>query len=155
MMALRAGLFYVTWYPRLWLPSFTCLQTQHLSCANRCHLRFIARASKKLARRLFHTMAIYQVKLEKEQLLLANFVDIGTDLFAMAASLSQAEHLLATGKASPELQDVVDLFCRQARQRIKTHFRKPCQTPTKLLGKVSTQLLKGKLDWMISGIIKP
>lgn len=40
-------------------------------------------------------MAKFGPKLEFEQLILANFVDIGVDLFTMASSLAYAEAYLA------------------------------------------------------------
>jgi hypothetical protein len=39
-------------------------------------------------------MGRYQTKLEEEQLILANYVDIGVDLFVMASCLSYAEYCL-------------------------------------------------------------
>ncbi|MGE4170456.1 MAG: acyl-CoA dehydrogenase family protein [Candidatus Margulisiibacteriota bacterium] len=153
-LGLDAFCFYALWYPKQWVSLPKAYGTQHLNCKNRKHLRFIHKTSKKLARSLFHTMALYQTRLEKEQLLLAQFVDIGTDLFAMASSLSRAEALLAKG-GDETIQDVVDLFCRQARKRIRGHFKAVCCNSTRSLETVSKHLLKGKLDWMIHGIIKP
>jgi alkylation response protein AidB-like acyl-CoA dehydrogenase len=151
----KAGLFYVWWYPKQWfrLPKF--YKTKHLDCRNTCHLNYIADTSKTLARRLFHTMARYQVKLEKEQLILAAYVDIGTELFAMASSLSRAEALLASGEADPAVLDVVDLYCKEAKRRIKRHFASVCCNSNKLTHKVSQHMLSDKLNWMLDGIIKP
>ena len=147
--------FYIVWYPKQWVRFPKCYGTKHLSTQNRAHLSYIQKTSKKLARRLFHTMAKYQIRLEKEQLILACYVDIGTDLLAMAASLSRAEHLLAKGEADPAIQDVVNLFCQQAKRRISGNFKKVCCNSNRLSAKVSDELLTGKFDWMMTGILKP
>lgn len=147
--------FYIVWYPKQWIRVPKSYGVNYLSGQNRCHLSYIQKTSKKLARRLFHTMAKYQTRLEKEQLILACYVDIGTDLLAMAASLSRAEALLAKGEADASVQDAVHLFCQQAKRRIAANFRKVCCNSNRLSEKVSHHLLKGKFDWMINGIMKP
>src|SRR4029077_13187480 len=52
--AVKAGLFYATWYPKQWFPSewFRGRGSSPL----RSHLRYAARPSRKLARALFHAM---------------------------------------------------------------------------------------------------
>ncbi len=152
---IKAVGFYALWYPKQWIPRPKCYNVTVLSRANRCHLKFINKTSRILARRLFHTMARYQTKLEKEQLILANFVDIGTDLFAMASSLSHAEHLLKTKQGGPELQDVVNLFCKQARKRIAANFKQVCCNDNDAIATVSNHLFSGRLNWLVKGIIKP
>jgi alkylation response protein AidB-like acyl-CoA dehydrogenase len=147
--------FYSWWYPKQWLRLPKSFGVKYLNGRNRCHLTYIDKTAKKLARRLFHTMARYQIKLEKEQLILAQYVDIGTELFAMASSLSRAEFLLKENPNNPELQEVVDLYCREAKRRIKSHFRNVWCNESQLITKVSENLLAGSYDWMVSGIVKP
>jgi len=152
---LKAGIFYSWWYPKQWISLPKFYGTKQLSCTNRSHLKFIKKTSRLLARRLFHTMMIYQTKLEKEQLILGAFVDIGTELFAMAASLSNAENLLKTSTDKKAIQDTVDLYCRQARRRIRTHFDNVSSNDNVQIKKVAQHLLKGRLDKLITGIIRP
>ena len=59
-------------------------------------------------------------KLEREQLLLGRFVDIGAELFAITAACLRAEQLLneCGGPGSENLPELVDFFCRSARLRI-------------------------------------
>ena len=86
---LRSGLFYATWYPRLWFGlrgrfgygEFGPLAT---------HVRFVERASRKLARTLFHCMVRFGPKLEKRQAVLGRLVEIGAELLAITAACSRA-----------------------------------------------------------------
>lgn len=144
--------FYARWYPKLWLPSAISLNVRHLSPRNQDHVLFIARTSRKLARTLFHTMAKYQQKLEREQLILQAFVDIGTDLFAMAASLSRAEYELKTRSGDENLQDLVDLFCTNARRRIQDNFKKAKRSRGQAISRVADAFMEGKYRWMIDDV---
>src|SRR5258706_581452 len=90
--AFKAGMFYAGWYPRQFLPS----AAGNLRAANSKlagHLRYASRTSHRLARRLFHAMARFGPKLEREQVLLGRFVEIGTELYAIATTCSRAQSL--------------------------------------------------------------
>jgi hypothetical protein len=114
--AAKAALFYAGWYPWQWWPLTGIGGDFHPSLAR--HLRYAARASRRLARTLFHAMVRFGPKLEKQQLLLGRFVDIGTELFAMAASCTRAQDL-----GTKEARDLADYFCRTARLKIDDLFR--------------------------------
>src|SRR6266850_7296149 len=67
--ALKAGLFYAGWYPRQWFPFGSGVPAGiHPKLAK--HLRYASKTSRRLARRLFHAMAIHGPKLERAQVLL-------------------------------------------------------------------------------------
>src|SRR4051794_26569914 len=121
---LKAGLFYAGWYPKQWLP-LEVFKIQVRSSMLKRHLRFASRMSRKLARSLFHAMVRNGPKLERQQLLLGRFVEIGTEIFAITASCLRAERLMETAsetEAANVLQ-TVDYFCRNARLRIEEKFR--------------------------------
>jgi alkylation response protein AidB-like acyl-CoA dehydrogenase len=120
--ALKAGVFYAGWYPRQWL-SFGS-GAGRVSPSLRRHVRYVARASRRLARKLFHAMVRFGPKLEKQQVLLGRFVDIGTELFAMAATCSRAEHLMknAGPDEKKDLAQLADYFCATARLRVERNF---------------------------------
>jgi len=144
--------FYMSWYPKQWLPAPTNQKTKNLNGSNRAHLHYIARASKRLARTMFHTMAKYQQKLEREQLILGNFVDIGTYLFAMAATLAYTDALLDKTENKQALQDICDLFCRDARDTIERAFTQVKTNHNSLYTRVAQHTLDGKFDWFCTGV---
>jgi len=144
--------FYAKWYPKVLLPTSVSLNVRHLSPKNQDHVIFVARTCKKLARTLFHTMAKYRQKLEREQLVLQALVDIGTDLFAMAALLSRTEHELKARTDDEQLQDMADLFCMNARKRINDNFKNLKRTQGKAIYKVAKAFMEGKYRWMLDGV---
>jgi hypothetical protein len=147
----QAAKFYLRWYPKTWLPAIEPA-SQYLSSENRAHLRYLGKCAKRLARCMFHTMVKFGAKLEHEQLILAGFVNVGTDLFAMAASLARAERLLADKPGDQDLQNVVDLYCRNARKRIEDNFKSIRRNHNQLINKVSRAYMEGSYRWMVQDV---
>jgi alkylation response protein AidB-like acyl-CoA dehydrogenase len=153
---MKAAGFYSTWLPKLFMPDTGhSLASSQLNEANRKHLSYASKTSKLLARRLFATMAKYGPKLEKEQLILGNFVDIGVDLFVMATTLSYADHLLAGNPSDASPQELADLFCREARRRIEANFRSVKSNNNRSYRKLTGLLMDGKLGWLADGSMNP
>ncbi|MDQ1258083.1 MAG: polymerase, partial [Candidatus Hydrogenedentes bacterium] len=151
-LLIKAIKFYVPWMIKMYMPAGGSFNVKHLSGANRSHLSFIAKTSKKLARNLFFTMGRYQVKLEREQLVMACYVDIGTDMLAMAATLAHAESELAKNPGNKAIQDLADLFCSMARRRINDNFRNAWKNYNGKVNKVSKQFLEGAYDSLITDV---
>ncbi len=153
---MKAAGFYSTWLPKLFMPETGHhFEVQRLSEINRKHLAYAGKTSKLLARRLFATMAKYGPKLEKEQLILGNFVDIGVDLFVMATTLSYADHLLVQNPADESPQELADLFCREARRRIEANFRAVKSNNNRSYRKVAGLFMDGNLGWLADGSTNP
>jgi len=117
----KAGAFYARW-----LPTLTVGRGQNPGAFGEygplaAHMRYVERASRKLARETFYAMARWQGKLERKQGFLGRVVDIGAELFAMSAACvrARAEAGGPDGAAGRELADV---FCRQARLRAEALF---------------------------------
>lgn len=144
--------FYPGWLMKTMLPGGTDFKVHHLSPTNQDHLGYTAKTCKKLARTLFFTMGKYQKKMETEQLLLANFVDIGVDLFVMAACLAHAEALLARNPDDQSPQELADLFCKNARKRIADNFKAIKKNHNRSFDKVAGRLMEGKYSWMSDDI---
>jgi hypothetical protein len=152
----KAAGFYTTWLPKLFVPGTgRRLAAANLDERNRKHLAYAARTSKRLARRLFATMAKYGPKLEKEQIILGNFVDVGVDLFVMAAALSYADHLVGMHPEDQTPQELCDLYCRETRRRIESNFRAVKGNFNRSYHKVAGLLMEGKLGWLGEGSANP
>jgi hypothetical protein len=78
-------------------------------------------------------------------------VDIGAELFAMAATCSRA-HMLAR-QGDENARDLADVFCREARVRIADHFRHLFGPNDGALYRLSQRVLKGEYTWLEEGIV--
>ncbi|NNM28053.1 MAG: DNA polymerase II [Akkermansiaceae bacterium] len=129
--AAKAGAFYAFWFPGRFLPLPVHIPGGAHPKLKR-EMRAIARRSRKLSRRLFQAMARYGPKLDRQQLLLGRFVDVACELYAMAAGVSRAQHLLETDSpdAARALQ-ATRYLCARGRRRIATLFREASKAPDK------------------------
>lgn len=149
--AIRAAWFYLRWYPKQWLPAMP--NTAGMDPALKNHVRYAARQSKKLARKMFHAMVKHGPKLEREQMLLARFVDIGTELFAQTASATRAQALIEHGRDRKEILALVEHFCAESRFRIDRNFR-GIRTNNDPMGyRLAQDVLKGGSAWLFDGIV--
>ena len=155
--AMKAGLFYSTWYPRQWLPGGSGLgAVRGLPSMLRGHLKFVARTSRRLGRRLFHAMVKFGPKLERQQVLLGRFVDIGTELFAMAATCSRAHSMLKNLNADQqkEVLSLADYFCAAARLRIERSFDGLSHNADAKGYRFAQTVLAGEHPYLKDGILK-
>ncbi|MBV9282907.1 MAG: acyl-CoA dehydrogenase family protein, partial [Chloroflexi bacterium] len=107
--ALKASAFYARWLPALNVGPGQ-LPTSYAEFGPLAsHLRFVERSSRRLARSTFLGMVRWQAKLELRQSYLGRLVDIGSELFAMTASVVRAQML-----GTEEAMELVDLFCLNA-----------------------------------------
>lgn len=148
----KASFFYATWYPRLWFPC--AVDAASVPEPLRDHIRFIEKTSRRLARNLFRAMMVYQQKLERRQLVLARIVNIGTELFAMSASVSRAALLAARGGEEASVVEVCDLFCRESRQRINREFSFLFKNDDGKVYNIGTGVLDGRYAWLEKGILE-
>ncbi|HPO85508.1 MAG TPA: acyl-CoA dehydrogenase family protein [Candidatus Hydrogenedentes bacterium] len=145
--------FYLRWYLKQWSPVDSVFEAPHLNVQNRDHLAFVARTSRKLARTLFHLVSKYQQRIEKEQILLRSIVDIGTDLFVMAAVLARADYLLSEQTDnSAAVQQLAHYCCVRARQRIAQNFKLLKRHHGKGANQVAAALLEGGYEWLLQDV---
>jgi alkylation response protein AidB-like acyl-CoA dehydrogenase len=111
------------------------------------HLRFVERASRKLGRTLFMAMTRFGPKLEKRQSVLFRLVDVGAELFAMSCVCVYAHaQMKQDGNRGPER--MADLYCRQARRRIRQLFSNVFSNDDVATYRVAQEVLDGKHAWM-------
>ena len=111
----KCGLFYGQWFPKR-LFSFNWFKYRRFG-ALAGHMRFIDSSCKKLARNTFYAMLLYRGKMQQKQAFLFRLVDIGLDLYAMAATILKSQSM---EDASTVLANT---FCDLARRRIEQKFR--------------------------------
>jgi len=104
-----------------------------------------------LGRAIFHAMVRFGPKLERRQMVLFRAVDIGAELYAMAAACSRAHMLAKQGRT--EAIVLADAFCIEARQRVRAHFRALFGPKDPALYKVAMQVLRGEHAWLEQGIV--
>lgn len=142
--AVKAAPFYLTWYPATWLPG---LQSFGEFGRLATHLRFAARATRKLGRTLFHAMVRFGQGLEKRQMVLFRAVDIGAELYAMSAVCTRAQ-MLATQHNQPEAVELADAFCTESRGRIAELFRSLYGPHDTAMYGLARDVLDGKHVWL-------
>lgn len=149
MDLIGAAKYYATWYPKLWLPRFGVPGAPSLPGGLSGHLRFVERATRMLARDLFHMMMLYRQGLQRKQEVLGRLVDMGAELFAMSAAISRA--------GSPGCpaggERLADLFCRQARRRIRALHGAAYCNDDKFAYRQARAVLDGEFPWLEDNIV--
>ncbi|MEC7775353.1 MAG: acyl-CoA dehydrogenase family protein [Planctomycetota bacterium] len=148
---LKAGLHYSSWYLKQWNP---VPRRFHVHRRLAGHLRFINLQSRKLARSLFHAMGRHQAALERKQAQLGRFVEIGSELFAMAAAVARADrlHSLDPEKYSGVIE-LADIFCRHSKRRVKSTFRAISSNDDAATYKFAQRVVEGEYEWLEEGAV--
>jgi alkylation response protein AidB-like acyl-CoA dehydrogenase len=154
--AARAAAFYSRWLPQLAVGRGQNPRSFDEFGDLAPHLRYVERASRKLARSTFYGMSRWQAKLEYRQAFLGRIVDIGAELFAMASSVAYADTI---GREHPERRDqateLAQLFCRQARRRADHLFAQLWANDDDANREAAGQVLAGRYEWLEEGIADP
>jgi hypothetical protein len=146
----RAGAFYGRWLPTLAVGggqnAFGYARYGTLAR----HVRFVERASRKLARETFYGMSRWRGKMERKQAFLGRVVDIGAELFAMSAACVRA-----AAEGQPEGRELADLFCRQARLRVRTLFGQLWANTDGRDVAAARKVTEGRYQFLESGVVPP
>ncbi|WP_026124125.1 acyl-CoA dehydrogenase family protein [Nocardiopsis baichengensis] len=153
----KAGGFYASW-----LPSLVVGQGQRPGSYAEFgplagHLRFVERASRRMARSTFYGMSRWQGGMETRQAFLARIVDIGAELFAMSAAVVRARHEHETGPDGRGTagMELADAFCRQSRLRVERHFAALWDNSDDTDGKLARRLMEDRYTWLEEGVLDP
>ncbi len=154
--AARAGRFYAGWLPTLVTGKGQLPGSYQEFGELAGHLRYVERASRRLARQTFYGMSRWQGKLEFRQRFLGRIVDIGAELFAMSASCVRAEMLRQQdpeqGRSAHELADA---FCAQARVRIDQLFSLLWTNSDRGDRALVRSVVDGRYSWLEDGVLDP
>jgi alkylation response protein AidB-like acyl-CoA dehydrogenase len=152
--AIQATGFYAKWYPKQWLSPSGAGSVAGFHPVLSRHIHFAADASRRLAREIFHAMARYGPKLEREQVLLGRFVDIGAEIFAIASSCARAQSALSGNETvRTDLLALADYFSQTAHLRIEWLFHSAKHNVDRQGYKLAQRVLSGELDWLETGVV--
>ncbi|MDT8340033.1 MAG: acyl-CoA dehydrogenase family protein [Longimicrobiales bacterium] len=150
--AVRAAFFYAWWYPTRWLGwSFWPRYAAYGRLAR--HLRFVDRASRRLARNTFHAMMRFGPGLEKRQAVLGRLVEAGAELFVMSTACVRARELVRANPGDRSPEELADVFCRQARRRVKASFRSLFRNDDTRTYRTAQRLMEGRYAWLEEGVV--
>jgi hypothetical protein len=148
----RSGLFYAGWYPSRWLGWGRWPQYGEFG-ALAGHVRWIERTSRRLARQVFHLMVVNGPALERRQSQLFRAVDIGAELFAMAAVSSRALRDTAKGTGGGSAMELADTFCRAARRRVEWLFAGIASNDDVANYETARGVLASRYEWLENGVV--
>ncbi|GBE68045.1 putative acyl-CoA dehydrogenase FadE10 [Mycobacterium sp. MFM001] len=152
--AAGASGFYAKWLPQLVFGEGQLPTTYRDFGRLATHLRFVERSSRKLARNTFYGMARWQAALEQKQGFLGRVVDIGAELFAMAASCVRAEAQRVSDRAEGEqAYELADAFCQQATLRVEALFHALWSNTDATDAGLARNVLGGSYTWLEEGVL--
>lgn len=155
---IRAGLkmanFYSRWYPQQWINSSVFPGYGEFGPKLSRHMNYVERTAHTLGRSIFHAMGMYQNSLERRQMILARFVDIGTELFAMAAACARAKALSEKDPKNPHYTHLANYFCKESRRRVEASFAAISDNDDRQANKIAKSMMAGEYKWMEDGIMK-
>ncbi len=152
--AAAASGFYAKWLPKL--VAGAGMDPRSYSDFGRLarQLRFVERSSRRLARQTFYGMGRWQAKLEHKQAFLGRIVDIGAELFAMAACCSRAEMLLRTEpEKGASAYELAEAYCEQARVRVDEYFDQLWRNTDDGDHVLVRNVLAGDYEWLEAGVL--
>jgi alkylation response protein AidB-like acyl-CoA dehydrogenase len=154
--AARAGGFYAKWLPTLMTGEGQRPRAYSEFGPLAEHLRYVERASRKLARATFYGMARWQGKLERKQGFLGRIVDIGAELFAISATCARAQYDATSGtERGPVAVELAKVFCAQSRQRVEELFTQLWHNTDTTDSALARHVLAGRYTWLEDGVIDP
>jgi hypothetical protein len=119
-------------------------------------MRFVERTSRKLARSTFYGMARWQADTENHGAFLGRIVDIGAELFAMAAAVVYAQTATRENpERAAETRELAEAFCNQAHHRTERLFHELWSNADEPNHRLALDVLKGRHSWLEEGIIDP
>jgi alkylation response protein AidB-like acyl-CoA dehydrogenase len=152
----KAGAFYATWYPRLAVGRGQAPQSYATFGELAGQMRFVERASRKLARSTFYGMARWQADTEAHGAFLGRIVDIGAELFAMSAAVVYTQTAVREHpERAAETRELAEVFCNQAQHRTERLFHELWSNADAPNHRLALGVLRGRHTWLEAGIVDP
>jgi alkylation response protein AidB-like acyl-CoA dehydrogenase len=148
--------FYASWYPRLALGRGNDPRSYRDYGELADHMRFVERTSRKLARSTFYGMARWQAGTENHGAFLGRIVDIGAELFAIAAAVVYTQTAIREHpERATETRELAQTFCHQARLRTERLFHQLWNNADTPNHRLAVDVLKGRHTWLEADILDP
>lgn len=144
--------FYLKWYPKQLFGSLFKSSYRDLGPLSK-QFSYIEGTSHQLARKLFNYMAAYREKLEPRQHILNRLTEIGTELFAMAATCSYALYMQKQKSGDNSPIELAEYFCALARRRIEGHFKTLSDNDDREGNALAKDVIYGNMKWLEDGIV--
>jgi hypothetical protein len=152
----RSAAFYATWLPRLAVGRGQDPRSYDTFGELAPHIRFVERASRKLARSTFYGMTRWRARTEDRGAFLGRIVDIGAELFAVSAAVVYAQTAMRERpEQAAETRELADAFCGQARLRAKRLFHDLWRNADVPNHRLAEDVLEGRHGWLEAGVIDP
>ena len=152
----KAGAFYATWYPRLAVGRGQAPQSYATFGELAGQMRFVERASRKLARSTFYGMARWQAGTEAHGAFLGRIVDIGAELFAMSAAVVYAQTAIQEHpERADQTRELAEAFCNQAQHRTERLFHELWSNADTPNHRLALDVLSGRHTWLEAGVVDP
>jgi alkylation response protein AidB-like acyl-CoA dehydrogenase len=140
--------FYAGWYPKLWWGLGTFGKYQRFGEMGK-HLRYAERATRRLARNVFHGMVVYQAGLEKRQGFLFRAVDIAMEILVLVACVTRTQRMLdARSPEAARAQELTELHAWNAYRKMEHSFEQLWANDDVLKYKTGIAVLEGKHKWL-------
>jgi alkylation response protein AidB-like acyl-CoA dehydrogenase len=154
--AVGAGRFYAGWLPTLVTGAGQKPGAYDEFGPLAKHVRYVERHSRRLARSTVGLMGRHQASLEQKGALLGRVVDIGAELYAIAATCTYAQTMATKQPArAEEAYELADLFCGQARRRADRLFRTLFSNDDAASYRAAQKLIEGRYDWFSQDVLDP
>jgi hypothetical protein len=144
--------FYSKWYPMQFFKGMKAESYSDLGPLAK-HFKYVEKHAHKLARKLFYYMGRYRQKLEAHQLILGRLMEIGSELFAISATISHAASLYKKDPTNKTPLELADYFAKMARRRIEEKFDALSNNDDKPSDKLAKKVIDGEMKWLEKGII--
>ncbi|MGE0791695.1 MAG: acyl-CoA dehydrogenase family protein [Sandaracinaceae bacterium] len=149
----RIAWHYLRWYPALWIARSPWPRYRRYG-ALATHMRFADRASRRLARTLFHGMVRYQAGLEQRQRFLFRAVDVAMEIFVMSCAVHRAHRLESLDRPNASsARELADVVAHRCRVRIDEQLHAMWHNDDALERELGLALLRGEHAWIEQGIL--
>jgi hypothetical protein len=91
--------------------------------------------------------------LERKQAVLGRIVEVGAELFVMVATTVRAKALVDKNPSDRSPYELADLFCRQARTRIRERFRHLFANNDAATYHIAQEAMTGAFEWLEEGLL--